>query len=435
MSNETKWHIYALLELFAHKSNLVFCEIEPDMMSETEDSVHTADADISGEESGTASGNAGKAKKQQSMVEMMRRGEVRKGKRNAPGESLNSPPADTPGAKRRSVRSASTDPVEIKPECMKRIQSMIKETVAEMMTVFDKRFESLQKRIEIVEAENFSKQEEVSKLKNAVAAKEKRIIELEGQVESIDANRRLSCLILSCQDFERRENDENWEVRAAEALNKRIPDLQLDPTELSAAHRLPSDNKVIIKFVRRGVRNKVFDCRFVLAKATRPDRTRVAESHHNGRQLPPLFINECLTPGNRARYDELLRARRPENGGLVTSVFSRNGVVMCRKEVRGQNIRVLCEEDLSKILGGKRFPPPPSWGSGHRRRQPASDRRTAGNRQSQTPSAFRNQAAGEASSRAGRPGAAAAAAGSAQGAAGPAGAVRLRDGSVPKAAA
>ena len=379
------------------------------MLSETEDSVHTADADTSGEEYLTASGKAAKTKRQLSVIELMRRGETRKGKRSAPGECFNSPPEDTPGAKRRSVRPQSTGPVDLNPECMKMIENLMESATAKVILAFNEKFEGLQKRIEIVEAENFTKGQEISKLKNALDSKERKIDELQSQLESIDANRRLSCLILSCKDFERREEVENWEVRAAEALNKRVPDLQLEPTELSVAHRLAKDDKVIIKFVRRCVRNRVFECRFALANAAKSGANRATGGDPSSSQLSPLYISECLTPGNRALYDELLRARRQENGSLVTSVFSRNGVVICKKEAKGQNIRVYCEEDLHRILNGKRFPQPSTWGSGHRKRQPAGWSKTAENRTAQTPSAQQSRPSGTASPVAEGPNASAAA--------------------------
>ena len=350
------------------------------MNSETE-SVHTADAGTSGDESADGSGKT-REKRQLSMLEVMQRSEQRKGKRNAPGEYFNSPPGDAPGAKRRTVRSPPAAAVDLNPDTMKAIEKLIEGATAKLINTFSEKFEGLQKRLEIVESEIMTKDQEVTRLKDMLSKQEQIINQLQDQVEGIDSNRRLSCLILSCADFKRRQDNERWVERATEALNRRIPGLDLDPNELSTAHRLPSDGRVIIKFVRRCVRDRVLESRFELAKATQGN---APERDSDNRQLAPLFITECLTPTNRAIYDELLRARRSENGRLVTSVFSRKGVVICRKEPKGENLRVHDEEDLRKILGGKRFPPLAPNDTNRRSRRQAESRWSTGDQRVRKP--------------------------------------------------
>lgn len=89
-----------------------------------------------------------------------------------------------------------------------------------------------------------------------------------------------------------------------------------------------------------------------------------------GVQLKPLFMQESLTAANSALYHELIRARKRENGAIVASVFSRRGMVLCRKVKKGTNISVRDEADLVKVLGGKRFPPPVRGGVDASRRGP-----------------------------------------------------------------
>ena len=82
------------------------------------------------------------------------------------------------------------------------------------------------------------------------------------QLESIDNNRRLSSLILTCQVFEKRFRDEDMEIRVVHALNARFPELALNVADIQVAHRLQSDAKVYVKFLKRRTRDRVFDCRF-----------------------------------------------------------------------------------------------------------------------------------------------------------------------------
>ena len=93
----------------------------------------------------------------------------------------------------------------------------------------------------------------------------------------------------------------------------------------------------------------MYEARFDMA------RFRSGNPGRDGVQLAPLYITESLTPRNRLLYEELLRAKRPENGGLIASVFSRRGGVWCRTEKGGANLRVQDEGSLRRILGGRRF--------------------------------------------------------------------------------
>ena len=182
--------------------------------------------------------------------------------------------------------------------------------------------------------------------------------ELQQRLEDMDANRRLSSLIFSCDDFTRLSRNADIEPAVVNILNDRIPDLKLTTDAIQAAHKLQNDNKVICKFVKRQVRDKIYDSRFDLARFQRGGGGR------DGRRLVPLFISESLTLKNRLLFEELLRARRPENGGLVSSVFSRRGAVWCRSERGGANRRVTDEDDLRRVLGGRRFPPGPRPSAG-----------------------------------------------------------------------
>ena len=163
-------------------------------------------------------------------------------------------------------------------------------------------------------------------------------------------NGRLSSLILACDAFEAHPRSASVEQLVVTVLNQRVPGLSVTTADLQAAHKFQNDSKVFCKFTKRQVRDAVYESRF--------DMVRFCEGNtgRDGRQLAPLYISESLTPRNRLLYDELLRAKRPESGGLIASVFSRRGVVWCRTERGGANLRVRDEADLRRILGGRRFP-------------------------------------------------------------------------------
>ena len=85
--------------------------------TEGEEATYTADAATSGDEH-LARDLSGR-KRQVSVPELMRRAEVRRAKRNAPGACFNSPPGnDAPGAKRRSADASVVEPGSLNSDTM-----------------------------------------------------------------------------------------------------------------------------------------------------------------------------------------------------------------------------------------------------------------------------------------------------------------------------
>ena len=81
-------------------------------------------------------------------------------------------------------------------------------------------------------------------------------------------------------------------------LNSRLPGLDLTEGDLQVAHRLEGDSKVIAKFLRRGVRDNVFERRFELFPK-RDSNGRLAHSRGgvaSHQQMAPLYINKSLVP-------------------------------------------------------------------------------------------------------------------------------------------
>lgn len=324
--------------------------------SDFDEEVVTADAATSGDERAVSEKTS--RKKQLSVPDLMRRAEARKAKRATPGENFSSPPnSDVPSAKRRSTRNSPPAPP-ISSELLDVIQRMMDSAVGKVITAFNSKFDAMERRLSILEAENVEKDKEISQLKSKLSSQESKMKDLEEQVESMDNNRRLSCLTFTCRDFEAKHREENLHERLVETLNRRLPNLRLTETDLSIVHRLPSDSKVIAKFVRRCVRDRVFESRFELMRGAAAGGGANGRNFTTGRQMAPLYIGECLTPANNAIFQELLRARRSENGAVISSVFTRRGTAWCKTERGGASIRVPDEKTLRRVLRGARFPPP-----------------------------------------------------------------------------
>ncbi|KAF0309368.1 hypothetical protein FJT64_019506 [Amphibalanus amphitrite] len=220
--------------------------------------------------------------------------------------------------------------VELSDAAMSRIKQMLDGSIATVIAAFETKFNSMQQRIDVLEGEVMDRDVEIRSLHEQLVRQGKALEEQQERTEGIDLNRRLSTLILTCDDFISKTTDEDVEQKISQVLNQRFPWLNMTPKDIQSAHRLQANNKVIVRFVKRRMRDAVYEGRFELVNRTARD----------ARRLSPLYITESLTPKNREVYSYLLEARKPVNGSKVASVFSRRGLVFCRVERGGPNISV-----------------------------------------------------------------------------------------------
>ena len=294
--------------------------------------------------------------------EIFRRVEGRKPKRPAPDRSSRSPRDSTQPAAKRPPPAGPGEPAEppamgLSAGALAAIRRLLDEGIAAFINAFEVKFEEkMERRLNIIESEAMDKDLEIKRLNEQLENQIKTNEQLEMQVESIDLNRRLSSLLLTCDDFDRKSANENLEARVVKTLNDRISYLNLTTDDIQVTHRLQRDNKVICKFIKRSVRDKIYDARFELqTRELRADRTglggRGGSASYSGRQLPPLYINESLTNYNQHLYNQLLQVRKASGGSRIASVFSRRGLVFCRTSKNGPNIRVPNKSTLQRIIG------------------------------------------------------------------------------------
>ena len=332
---------------------------ESDRDSDREDSVFTD----------CPSGNdslPGQRKRQMSVPEMVREVERKRAKRQLASRKSRSP------RERKQPRAAGpgrTAPAQAEVT-LQAIQQLIEAGNTRVIKALEARFAQQERRIEALEAECHVKDITIQELNQEVRSQRQEIVDLREKMDNIDMNRRLSSLILTCEEFGQRAANEDIESMSVRVLNKRFSDLKLTTADIQAAHRLQGRGKVIVKFVKRSVRDELYERRFELA-----DRRSGAGPAGPGRRAAPgdtqmaaLYLNESLIPEHQSIYSELLAARRPEGGAKVASVFTRRGHVFCRKERGGENIRIRDRQHLQQILrGGPHLPPPGAAGGPHGR--------------------------------------------------------------------
>ena len=207
-----------------------------------------------------------RSQRQISVSESFRRGESRRYKRSVPDRGSKSPcDSALPAAKRPVAEPGGPSGVELSAGALEAIRRMVDGGIAAVISTFEKKFESMERRINVLETEVFDREQELQNLSGQLAQQVDINARLRAQVESIDLNRRLSSLILTCEDFSSRSPTEDMEKKVTLVLNDRIHGLNLTVEEIQAAHRLQRDDKVIVRFVKRSTRDKVYEARFSLA--------------------------------------------------------------------------------------------------------------------------------------------------------------------------
>lgn len=118
------------------------------------------------------------------------------------------------------------------------------------------------------------------------------------------------------------EEREDINALVVTTLNRCMPGLNMDVTDIDRAHRLPGQhNRVIVRFVRSGsdsVRDRVMTRRLEL----------------RGKEL---FINESLTRLRGLIFRSLLAARRQDK---IYTVYSRGGQVFFKEKQHGVSTKV-----------------------------------------------------------------------------------------------
>ena len=213
----------------------------------------------------------------------------------------------------------------------------MEEGITKAVKIMEIKYAALEKRTEILESELFEKSHKVDALQAIIAQRDTAMQTLNEQLESMDVNRRMNTVILKCEDFGQRIRDENIEVRTADVLNRRFPDMKITVGDFQTVHRLQNDKSVICKFVHTRVRDELYERRFDLSREKRGTRERQA----------PLYINESLTAKNMQIFNALLDAKR---SGWVYTVYTRRGLVNFKASRDSRGRRVDSIHQLKAII-------------------------------------------------------------------------------------
>ena len=235
------------------------------------------------------------------------------------------------GSKEASPTDSSSHSCRLDDVSLAAMQKIMEAGVAKALQIMDAKYEALEKRTEILEAELMDKEAQITDLKSKLATNEKAVQEMAQQVESMDINRRMNTLILRCESLGTRTNEENIERKVIELLAERFPDIRISSQDIQTVHRLQGDHTVICKFTKTSLRNQLYERRMDTA---------------GKRRAAPLYINESLTAANQSIFNLLLDVKR--KGGIYT-VFTRRGLVHIKTAFAERPRRVVTLDDAWKV--------------------------------------------------------------------------------------
>ena len=217
-------------------------------------------------------------------------------------------------------------------EALEQIRALIAAGNAQLREHIDRKWETLERRCEGLEHALFEERDETKELKKRLSKIEQDNQALRDQLESLDINRRLDCLILRCQDFGTREPGEDIEAKTVSVLSNKLPGLQLSGLDIQAVHRLATENTVICKFFKRQLRDAIYENRF---------KQNVTDPRKR------LFVTESLSTQNREIMNALVQAKKHHQ---VYTVFSRRGLVYVKISRDAPSRRVDSMDQLERLL-------------------------------------------------------------------------------------
>lgn len=213
-------------------------------------------------------------------------------------------------------------------ELLEAIQLMINEACQKVISSFDKRFNDLEKRLEIQESNLLEQANEIDRLRSKVTASEEEKAQLAEQLESLDINNRTNCLIFHCTDFGKRESwSEDIEAKVVDVVNKRFPDTKISKTDIQTAHRLQTENTVICKFFKTELKETLYEKRLKLAGRRDDD----------GPRRPALFVSESLTTSKRRLFNLMLEKKK---AGHIYTCYTRRGLVYAKRDKEDRATRI-----------------------------------------------------------------------------------------------
>ena len=215
----------------------------------------------------------------------------------------------------------------------------------QFLDLTNEKYEEVLKKLETHEAEH---KEIITKnkiLKSTVQSLGNKVEQLKETLNEMEQYSRRECLeiqgIPASSKVEMSSN--KTVVKIGELMG-----IDIDEDDISVSHRLPvgskykgktQDPKIIVKFIRRDVKEQFYRSRKKLKNVTTQHLGYSVANH--------IYINESLTEMNKELFRDCLKAKKDLN---FTYIWTSNGKIYMRKDQLSQVIHIRNKNALLKLL-------------------------------------------------------------------------------------
>lgn len=228
--------------------------------------------------------------------------------------------------------------------------SKIVEDVLRNVTFISAQYDSIVKRLDSMEQERNKLAIENKSLKAEVLKSSNEICELKDAINKLEQYSRRDCLEVRGIPQEAEEDT----TKVIMKLGKEIG-VNIHQNDISVSHRVPSRKTmttrsatnsspaIIVKFVRRDVRDQFYHARKELRNKTTTDL-----GYDDSKKI---YISESLTQKNK---DLLYHCRNFKKERGFKFVWTTNGRISLRKDDKSPAIHILSMNDLQKLQKSQR---------------------------------------------------------------------------------
>lgn len=190
--------------------------------------------------------------------------------------------------------------------------------------------------------------EVLHQLQDAVDVRDRRIRDMEDEVEDLRRVSNIPFLIFDGPGIPAAPKDEFWKEDVTTVtknmIQKYIPSVEMRDTDIRQCYRAARGKKIVCEFTRCGpgsVRDTIHEARISLSKNEHGERREPAEQ---------IYISEKLTTGASEAYARLRSAKKRSD---IHSVHTKHGLIYVRMIPHGRKIRVSNRIECERVLRGE----------------------------------------------------------------------------------
>ena len=214
------------------------------------------------------------------------------------------------------------------------------DSIEDSLNFLSSKYDELNKKVADLENNKRKILDENEALRSQVLGSNKVIQQMKKDISDMHQYSRRDCVEIRGIPFVEDEVTNEIVINVAQRL-----DIEVNNEDISISHRLPKrqgnhDSAIIVKFVRRSVKDQFYKNRRMLRNISTKD---IGYLRYRKQQI---FISESLTPANRELFNLSLQKKKELS---YKYIWTMNGVTYLRKDDDNHVIPVKDKKDLDKL--------------------------------------------------------------------------------------